>query len=150
MTIILYFIGFIVLITAIAVTASMLRLSSYNKKVRAYTDCHDHRVIANLHNNFLAIDNNTQELTYISNKIQFTFRPEQIADVKITEQEMPCGPDEAQTYTIRVVIILRNHQTRSIEIQCSYSAQPDNIIYIQGQAFAKAIEQAVTDLAKDI
>ena len=150
MIVILYFLAFIALVAAIAISVSLFKLSGFQKKVRAYTDCHDHRVIANLHNNFLAIDNNTQELTYISNKIQFTFRPEQIADVKITEQEMPCGPDEAQTYTIRVVIILRNHQTRSIEIQCAYSAQPDNIIYIQGQAFAKAIEQAVTDLAKDI
>lgn len=150
MTIILYFIGFIVLITAVTMIFSLFKLSGYNKKVRAYTETHDHRVIANMPGYFLGIDSGTQELTYISNKIQLTFRPEQISDVRIIEEERPCGPDESEEYTIKVVIILRNHHTGSIDIQCAYSAQSGSITYIHGQAHAKAIEQAVRGIAKDM
>lgn len=149
MIIILYFLAFIALVAAIAISVSLFKLSGFKKKVRAYTDYHDHRVIANMPGYFLGMDNNTQELTYISNTAQISFKPKHIADVRIIEKEVPFG-DDSVAYNITASVILQNHSSRSVDIECAASAQRGSIIYNHGQAHAKAIEQAVTDLAKDI
>lgn len=69
MIVILYFLAFIALVAAIAISVSLFKLSGFKKKVRAYTDYHDHRVIANMPGYFLGMDNNTQELTYIEQAV---------------------------------------------------------------------------------
>ena len=139
MIVILYFLAFIALVAAIAISVSLFKLSGFKKKV----------VIANMPGYFLGIDNNTQELTYISNTAQISFKPKHIADVRIIEKEVPFG-DDSVAYNITVSVILQNHSSRSVDIECAASAQRGSIIYNHGQAHAKAIEQAVTDLAKDI
>lgn len=55
MIVILYFLAFIALVAAIAISVSLFKLSGFKKKV----------VIANMPGYFLGMDNNTQELTYI-------------------------------------------------------------------------------------
>lgn len=139
MTVILYFLAFIALVAAIAISVSRFKLSGFKKKV----------VIANMPGYFLGTDNNTQELTYISNTAQISFKPKHIADVRIIEKEVPFG-DDSVAYNITVSVILQNHSSRSVDIECAASAQRGSIIYNHGQAHAKAIEKAVTDLAKDI
>lgn len=139
MIVILYFLAFIALVAAIAISVSLLKLSGFKKKV----------VIANMPGYFLGMDNNTQELTYISNTAQISFKPKHIADVRIIEKEVPFG-DDSVAYNITVSVILQNHSSRSVDIECAASAQRGSIIYNHGQAHANAIEQAVADLAKDI
>jgi hypothetical protein len=139
MIVILYFLAFIALVAAIAISVSLFKLSGFKKKV----------VIANMPGYFLGMDNNTQELTYISNTAQISFKPKHIADVRIIEKEVPFG-DDSVAYNITVSVILQNHSSRSVDIECAASAQRGSIIYNHGQAHAKAIEKAVTDLAKDI
>ena len=139
MIVILYFLAFIALVAAIAISVSLLKLSGFKKKV----------VIENMPGYFLGMDNNTQELTYISNTAQISFKPKHIADVRIIEKEVPFG-DDSVAYNITVSVILQNHSSRSVDIECAASAQRGSIIYNHGQAHANAIEQAVADLAKDI
>lgn len=149
MTVILYFVAFIAIIAAVSISVSLLKLSGFKKKVRAYTEAHNHRVIANIPGHFLGMDNYTQELTFISNKTQISFRPEHISDVRIIEKEVPFG-DDSVAYNITVSVILQNHSSRSVDIECAYSAQSGSITYIHGQAHARAIEQAVREIAKDL
>lgn len=149
MTVILYFVAFIAIIAAISISVSLLKLSGFKKKVRAYTDAHDHRVIANMPGYFLGMDNNTQELAYISNTKQISFRPEHISDVRIIEKEVPFG-DDSVAYKITVMIILQNHPNESVDIECAASAKCGSIVYIHGHAHAKAIEQAVRKIAKGL
>lgn len=105
MIVILYFLAFIALVAAIAISVSLLKLSGFKKKV----------VIANMPGYFLGIDNNTQELTYISNTAQISFKPKHIADVRIIEKEVPFG-DDSVAYNITVSVILQNHSADQLTL----------------------------------
>lgn len=147
---ILYFVVFIILVIIICCAVSLLRLSYFNKKVRAYTGSHDHRIIVNqpTETQFIGIDNNNQELTYISAKQQVSFSPGQIADVKITEKEQFDDEGDSVGFNIILIITLQNHQTGSIKIKGRYAAQRDSKFYNMDMAFATSIEKAINDIRK--
>ena len=73
--IILCFIAFLVAVVIIAVAIAKIQGSKFNTKVQAYSDKHVHKVLVNHVYNFIAIDINSQELTYITPKKQIEPAP---------------------------------------------------------------------------
>jgi hypothetical protein len=84
--IIFYFLAFMVAVVLVCVGIAKIQGSKFNTKVQAYSDRHVHKVLVNYVYNFIAIDVNSQELTYIRPGKQITFTRSQIADVKIVEK----------------------------------------------------------------
>ena len=60
----LCFIAFIAAAIVIALIISKIQGDKFNKKVQAYSDRHVHKVLVNYVCDFIAIDVNSQELTY--------------------------------------------------------------------------------------
>ena len=150
--IILYFFAFIVAVVFVCVGIAKIEQSKFNTKVQAYSDRHVHKVLVNYVFNFIAIDVNSQELTYISPKKQITFTRSQIADVKIVEKMTPGssdpgGPDE---YKVDVVIILENSEVKEIKINCVQSASRGSFLYNSGYDSARAIEDALVKVKNGI
>ena len=150
--IILCFIAFLVAVVIIAVAIAKIQGSKFNTKVQAYSDRHAHKVLVNYVHNFIAIDVNSQELTYISPGKQITFTRSQIADVKIVEKMVPGssdpgGPDE---YKVDVVIILENSEVKEIKINCVQSASQGSFLYNKGYNDARAIEDALVKVKNGI
>ena len=150
--IILCFIAFLVAVVIIAVAIAKIQGSKFNAKVQAYSDRHAHKILVNYVHNFIAIDVNSQELTYINPGKQITFTRSQIADVKIVEKMVPGssdpgGPDE---YKVDVVIILENSEVKEIKINCVHSAPKGSFLYNSGYDSARAIEDALVKVKNGI
>lgn len=150
--IILYFFAFIVAVVFVCVGIAKIEQSKFNTKVQAYSDRHVHKVLVNYVFNFIAIDVNSQELTYISPKKQITFTRSQIADVKIVEKMTPGssdpgGPDE---YKVDVVIILENSEVKEIKINCVHSASRGSFLYNKGYNDARAIDDVIVKVRNGI
>lgn len=150
--IILYFFAFIVAVVFVCVGIAKIEQSKFNTKVQAYSDRHVHKVLVNYVFNFIAIDVNSQELTYISPKKQITFTRSQIADVKIVEKMTPGssdpgGPDE---YKVDVVIILENSEVKEIKINCVQSASRGSFLYNKGYNDARAIDDVIVKVRNGI
>ena len=150
--IILYFFAFIVAVVFVCVGIAKIEQSKFNTKVQAYSDRHVHKVLVNYVFNFIAIDVNSQELTYISPKKQITFTRSQIADVKIVEKMTPGssdpgGPDE---YKVDVVITLENSEVKEIKINCVQSASRGSFLYNKGYNDARAIDDVIVKVKNGI
>ena len=150
--IILCFIAFLVAVVIIAVAIAKIQGSKFNTKVQAYSDRHAHKVLVNYVHNFIAIDVNSQELTYISPGKQITFTRSQIADVKIVEKMVPGssdpgGPDE---YKVDVVITLENSGVKAIKINCVHSAPKGSFLYNSGYDSARAIDDVMVKVKNSI
>lgn len=148
----LCFIAFIAAVIVIALIISKIQGDKFNKKVQAYSDRHVHKVLVNYVYDFIAIDVNSQELTYISPGKQITFTRSQIADVKIVEKMAPGssdpgGPDE---YKVDVVIILENSEVKEIKINCVQSASRGSFLYNSGYDSARAIEDVMVKVKNGI
>ena len=141
----LYFASFIALVVVIAIIVAAGKSAGFNKKVRDYSNSHKHTVIVKYHNNFIAIDDETQEFTYISPQKLVTFTQSQLAGAEVieTERTTTSDPGAPEEYSVDVQIHLENHQTRIIEIQCVYSARRDTLNYNQGHAYAQVIKNAI-------
>lgn len=148
----LCFIAFIAAAIVIALIISKIQGDKFNKKVQAYSDRHVHKVLVNYVYDFIAIDVNSQELTYISPKKQITFTRSQIADVKIVEKMAPGssdpgGPDE---YKVDVVIILENSEVKEIKINCVQSSPRGSFLYNKGYNDARAIDDVIVKVRNGI
>lgn len=143
--IILCFIAFLVAVVIIAVAIAKIQGSKFNTKVQAYSDKHVHKVLVNYVYNFIAIDINSQELTYITPKKQIEFTLDQIAEVKIVEKETPgtSDPGGPEEYKVDVLIVLRDHPVKTIEINCVHSAPRGSLLYDSGCNVARAIDDAM-------
>ena len=150
--IILCFIAFLVAVVIIAVAIAKIQGSKFNTKVQAYSDRHVHKVLVNHVYNFIAIDINSQELTYITPKKQIEFTLDQIAEVKIVEKETPgtSDPGGPEEYKVDVLIVLRNHPVKTIEINCVHSAPRGSLLYDSGCNVARAIDDAITKVKNGI
>ena len=143
--IILCFIAFLVAVVIIAVAIAKIQGSKFNTKVQAYSDKHVHKVLVNYVYNFIAIDINSQELTYITPKKQIEFTLDQIAEVKIVEKETPgtSDPGGPEEYKVDVLIVLRDHPVKTIKINCVHSAPRGSLLYDSGCNVARAIDDAM-------
>lgn len=143
--IILCFIAFLVAVVIIAVAIAKIQGSKFNTKVQAYSDKHVHKVLVNHVYNFIAIDINSQELTYITPKKQIEFTLDQIAEVKIVEKETPgtSDPGGPEEYKVDVLIVLRDHPVKTIKINCVHSAPRGSLLYDSGCNVARAIDDAM-------
>lgn len=143
--IILCFIAFLVAVVIIAVAIAKIEGSKFNTKVQAYSDKHVHKVLVNYVYNFIAIDINSQELTYITPKKQIEFTRDQIAEVKIVEKETPgtSDPGGPEEYKVDVLIVLRDHPVKTIKINCVHSAPRGSLLYDSGCNVARAIDDAM-------
>lgn len=143
--IILCFIAFLVAVVIIAVAIAKIQGSKFNTKVQAYSDKHVHKVLVNHVYNFIAIDINSQELTYITPKKQIEFTLDQIAEVKIVEKEAPgtSDPGGPEEYKVDVLIVLRDHPVKTIKINCVHSAPRGSLLYDSGCNVARAIDDAM-------
>ena len=143
--IILCFIAFLVAEVIIAVAIAKIQGSKFNTKVQAYSDKHVHKVLVNYVYNFIAIDINSQELTYITPKKQIEFTLDQIAEVKIVEKEAPgtSDPGGPEEYKVDVLIVLRDHPVKTIKINCVHSAPRGSLLYDSGCNVARAIDDAM-------
>ena len=143
--IILCFIAFLVAVVIIAVAIAKIQGSKFNTKVQAYSDKHVHKVLVNHVYNFIAIDINSQELTYITPKKQIEFTLDQIAEVKIVEKETPgtSDPGGPEEYKVDVLIVLRDHPVKTIKINCVHSAPRGSLLYDSGCNVARAIDDAI-------
>lgn len=143
--IILCFIAFLVAVVIIAVAIAKIQGSKFNDKVKAYSDRHVHKVLVNHVYDFIAIDVNSQELTYITPKKQIEFTRDQIEDVKIIEKETPgtSDPGGPEEYKVDVLVVLREHQVRTIEINCVQSSPRGSFLYDHGYNIARAIDDAM-------
>ena len=143
--IILCFIAFLVAVVIIAVAIAKILGSKFNTKVQAYSDKHVHKVLVNYVYNFIAIDINSQELTYITPKKQIEFTLDQIAEVKIVEKETPgtSDPGGPEEYKVDVLIVLRDHPVKTIKINCVHSAPRGSLLYDSGCNVARAIDDAM-------
>jgi cell division protein FtsI/penicillin-binding protein 2 len=152
--IILCFIAFLVAVVIIAVAIVKIQGSKFNTKVQAYSERHTHKVLVNYVYNFIAIDVNSQELTYISPGKQITFTRSQIADVKIVEKIAPSSsdpyPGEPDEYKVNVVITLENSGVKAIKINCVHSAPKGSFLYNSGYDSARAIEDALVKVKNGI
>ena len=148
--IILCFIAFLVAVVIIAVAIAKIQGSKFNTKVQAYSDKHVHKVLVNHVYNFIAIDINSQELTYITPKKQIEFTLDQIAEVKIVEKETPgtSDPGGPEEYKVDVLIVLRDHPVKTIKINCVQSSTRGSFLYEHGCNVARAIDDAMVK-AKD-
>lgn len=140
---ILYIVAFLVILFVIAFMITKIRGNTFNKKVQAYSDRHVHKVLVNYVYNFIAIDVNSQELTYISPGKQMTFKRNEISDVRIVEKETPGdsesdGPEE---YSVNVLITLQDAHT--IKINCVQSAPRGSFLYNNGYNAAQEIADAI-------
>ena len=143
--IILCFIAFLVAVVIIAVAIAKIQGSKFNTKVQAYSDKHVHKVLVNYVYNFIAIDINSQELTYITPKKQIEFTLDQIAEVKIVEKEAPgtSDPGGPEEYKVDVLIVLRDHPVKTIKINCVQSSTRGSFLYEHGCNVARAIDDAM-------
>lgn len=143
--IILCFIAFLVAVVIIAVAIAKIQGSKFNTKVQAYSDKHVHKVLVNHVYNFIAIDINSQELTYITPKKQIEFTLDQIAEVKIVEKETPgtSDPGGPEEYKVDVLIVLRDHPVKTIKINCVQSSTRGSFLYEHGCNVARAIDDAM-------
>lgn len=143
--IILCFIAFLVAVVIIAVAIAKIQGSKFNDKVKAYSDRHVHKVLVNHVYDFIAIDVNSQELTYITPQKQIEFTRDQIEDVKIIEKETPgtSDPGGPEEYKVDVLVVLREHQVRTIEINCVQSSPRGSFLYDHGCNIARAIDDAM-------
>lgn len=143
--IILCFIAFLVAVVIIAVAIAKIQGSKFNTKVQAYSDKHVHKVLVNYAYNFIAIDINSQELTYITPKKQIEFTLDQIAEVKIVEKETPgtSDPGGPEEYKVDVLIVLRDHPVKTIKINCVQSSTRGSFLYEHGCNVARAIDDAM-------
>lgn len=143
--IILCFIAFLVAVVIIAVAIAKIQGSKFNTKVQTYSDKHVHKVLVNYVYNFIAIDINSQELTYITPKKQIEFTLDQIAEVKIVEKEAPgtSDPGGPEEYKVDVLIVLRDHPVKTIKINCVHSAPRGSLLYDSGCNVARAIDDAM-------
>lgn len=150
--IILCFIAFLVAVVIIAVAIAKIQGSKFNTKVQAYSDKHVHKVLVNHVYNFIAIDINSQELTYITPKKQIEFTLDQIAEVKIVEKETPgtSDPGGPEEYKVDVLIVLRDHPVKTIKINCVQSSTRGSFLYEQGYNVARAIEDALVKVKNGI
>lgn len=150
--IILCFIAFLVAVVIIAVAIAKIQGSKFNTKVQAYSDKHVHKVLVNLVYNFIAIDINSQELTYITPKKQIEFTLDQIAEVKIVEKETPgtSDPGGPEEYKVDVLIVLRDHPVKTIKINCVQSSTRGSFLYEHGSNVARAIDDAITKVKNGI
>lgn len=150
--IILCFIAFLVAVVIIAVAIAKIQGSKFNTKVQAYSDKHVHKVLVNYVYNFIAIDINSQELTYITPKKQIEFTLDQIAEVKIVEKETPgtSDPGGPEEYKVDVLIVLRDHPVKTIKINCVHSAPRGSLLYDSGCNVARAIDDAITKVKNGI
>lgn len=150
--IILCFIAFLVAVVIIAVAIAKIQGSKFNTKVQAYSDKHVHKVLVNYVYNFIAIDINSQELTYITPKMQIEFTLDQIAEVKIVEKETPgtSDPGGPEEYKVDVLIVLRDHPVKTIKINCVHSAPRGSFLYNSGYDSARAIEDALVKVKNGI
>lgn len=150
--IILCFIAFLVAVVIIAVAIAKIQGSKFNTKVQAYSDKHVHKVLVNYVYNFIAIDINSQELTYITPKKQIEFTLDQIAEVKIVEKETPgtSDPGGPEEYKVDVLIVLRDHPVKTIKINCVHSAPRGSFLYNSGHDSARAIEDALVKVKNGI
>lgn len=143
--IILCFIAFLVAVVIIAVAIAKIQGSKFNTKVQAYSDKHVHKVLVNHVYNFIAIDINSQELTYITPQKQIEFTLDQIAEVKIVEKETPgtSDPGGPEEYKVDVLIVLRDHPVKTIKINCVQSSTRGSFLYEHGCNVARAIDDAM-------
>lgn len=143
--IILCFIAFLVAVVIIAVAIAKIQGSKFNDKVKAYSDRHVHKVLVNHVYDFIAIDVNSQELTYITPKKQIEFTLDQIAEVKIVEKETPgtSDPGGPEEYKVDVLIVLRDHPVKTIKINCVQSSTRGSFLYEHGCNVARAIDDAM-------
>ncbi len=150
--IILCFIAFLVAVVIIAVAIAKIQGSKFNTKVQAYSDKHVHKVLVNYVYNFIAIDINSQELTYITPKKQIEFTLDQIAEVKIVEKETPgtSDPGGPEEYKVDVLIVLRDHPVKTIKINCVQSSTRGSFLYEHGYNVARAIDDAITKVKNGI
>jgi hypothetical protein len=150
--IILCFIAFIVAVVIVCVGISKIQQSKFITKVQAYSDRHVHKVLVNLVYNFIAIDINSQELTYITPKKQIEFTRDQIAEVKIVEKETPgtSDPGGSEEYKVDVLIVLRDHPVKTIKINCVQSSTRGSFLYEHGCNVARAIDDAITKVKNGI
>ena len=150
--IILCFIAFLVAVVIIAVAIAKIQGSKFNTKVQAYSDRHVHKVLVNHVYDFIAIDINSQELTYITPKKQIEFTLDQIAEVKIVEKETPgtSDPGGPEEYKVDVLIVLRDHQVKTIKINCVQSSTRGSFLYEHGCNVARAIEDALVKVKNGI
>ena len=150
--IILYFIAFIVAVVIVCVGISKIQQSKFITKVQAYSDRHVHKVLVNHVYNFIAIDINSQELTYITPKKQIEFTRDQIAEVKIVEKETPgtSDPGGPEEYKVDVLIVLRDHPVKTIKINCVQSSTRGSFLYEHGCNVARAIEDALVKVKNGI
>jgi hypothetical protein len=150
--IILCFIAFIVAVVIVCVGISKIQQSKFITKVQAYSDRHVHKVLVNLVYNFIAIDINSQELTYITPKKQIEFTRDQIAEVKIVEKETPgtSDPGGPEEYKVDVLIVLRDHPVKTIKINCVQSSTRGSFLYEHGCNVARAIDDAITKVKNGI
>ena len=148
----LCFIAFIAAAIVIALIISKIQGDKFNKKVQAYSDRHVHKVLVNYVYDFIAIDVNSQELTYISPKKQITFTRSQIADVKIVEKMAPGGSDPGgpDEYKVDVVITLENSEVKEIKINCVHSASRGSFLYNKGYNDARAIDDVMVKVKNGI
>lgn len=150
--IILCFIAFLVAVVIIAVAIAKIQGSKFNTKVQAYSDRHVHKVLVNHVYDFIAIDINSQELTYITPKKQIEFTLDQIAEVKIVEKETPgtSDPGGPEEYKVDVLIVLRDHPVKTIKINCVQSSTRGSFLYEHGCNVARAIEDALVKVKNGI
>ncbi len=150
--IILCFIAFLVAVVIIAVAIAKIQGSKFNTKVQAYSDRHVHKVLVNHVYDFIAIDVNSQELTYITPKKQIEFTLDQIAEVKIVEKETPgtSDPGGPEEYKVDVLIVLRDHPVKTIKINCVQSSTRGSFPYEHGCNVARAIDDAITKVKNGI
>jgi len=150
--IILCFIAFIVAVVIVCVGISKIQQSKFITKVQAYSDRHVHKVLVNHVYNFIAIDINSQELTYITPKKQIEFTRDQIAEVKIVEKETPgtSDPGGPEEYKVDVLIVLRDHPVKTIKINCVQSSTRGSLLYDSGCNVARAIEDALVKVKNGI
>lgn len=150
--IILCFIAFLVAVVIIAVAIAKIQGSKFNTKVQAYSDRHVHKVLVNHVYDFIAIDINSQELTYITPKKQIEFTLDQIAEVKIVEKETPgtSDPGGPEEYKVDVLIVLRDHPVKTIKINCVQSSTRGSFLYENGCNVARAIEDALVKVKNGI
>ena len=143
--IILCFIAFLVAVVIIAVAIAKIQGSKFNTKVQAYSDKHVHKVLVTHVYNFIAIDINSQELTYITPKKQIEFTLDQIAEVKIVETVAPgtSDPGGPEEYKVDVLIVLRDHPVKTIKINCVQSSTRGSFLYEHGCNVARAIDDAM-------
>lgn len=138
-----------IIITIIVIISWKFKASRFNKMVMAYSDRHVHKVLVNYAYNFIAVDINSLELTLIRPGKQITFTPDQIDKVNIVEKEDGDndGPD---TYTVYVLITLKDHPLKKIKINCFHLATRDSWIYNHGWNIAKSIDDAIENIKKGI